>query len=606
VFYTLKGGVKPAAELPLLVTEKDGAFSVNSATYSAADEKLFGLFGPEDIWWADGAGQRYYFRMTGEEAGLTLAENGPLRAVLKAAGWYVNAAGRKVCLGELRMEFFRGQPFSKLYHTVTFAGDPWKETLGSHGLRFHGATGGCDSVSVELDGKAVAGARVTLAQPSSEIAALTADGKSLAGARGSGVAALKGKAPVAFYHRDFWQMAPKAIEADAAAGTVTYSFWPEAAGAMSFLPREDGWIPSSSSAEAIAVGVSRTHEIVVETGTGTAAGAYENTYGEPVVAIVPPAYLAATKAMLHLAPYDPERAPALEKAISDTIDFFQSQRELFGWYGEWVHGGIPNYWREAEYRWLDFGRYAWILNEEDIVDAPWLCFFRSGDRKYLKFAESNTRHLMEVGTIRWNPTWPQFVGLSRRHHECLWLSSGDYGHSMLDPFVDYYHATGYRPAWEAAERMAGAMAKVTSGEWRYIANPGAGLARMYLETQNPFYKDHADRIWTTLCFPEKNDWWLGDHGDRLAMWYSQVNPQCKELWKAWSLNPEKKDAFSNQPRLGGADVLTALYLETGDPKYAAAARKSLPEARPVAMTQHVLASLRAWCYAGWAVEKPTP
>jgi hypothetical protein len=604
VFYTLKSAANPAAALPPLVATQGGNFSVNGAVYGAADEKLFGRLGPEDLWWEDGTGQRYFFRLTGEGAGLTLVENGPLRAVLKAAGWYVNGAGRAVCMGEVRMETYRGQPFTKLYHTVTFAGDPWKETLGSYGIRLHGPTNGFETATVELDGKAVTGRKIALFQSSSDSVGLTVDGKESAGRRSSGAAVLKGKsaAPIAFYHRDFWQMAPKKVEADAAAGTATFSYWPAEAGAMSFLPREDGWIPSSSSAEAIAVGLSRTHEIIIDAGSGTAVTAYERTFGEPVVAIVPPKYLAATKAMLHLAPYDPEGVPVLERVISDTIDFYQSQRELFGWYGEWVHGGIPNRWRPEEYRWADFGRYAWILNEEDIADGPWLCYLRSGDRKYLKFAESNTRHLMEVGTIRWNPTWPQYVGLSRRHHECLWLSGGDYGHSMLDPFVDYYHATGYRPAWEAAERMAGAMAKVTSGEWRYISNPTAGLARMYLETQNPFYKEHADRIWNTLCYPEKNDWWLIDHGDRMVMWYSQLNPQCKELWKDWSLNPKKTGRFAAQPRFAGADVLAALYLETGDPKYAEAVRKAVPAARPVNLTQHVLAGLRAWCYAGGALD----
>jgi predicted branched-subunit amino acid permease len=88
------------------------------------------------------------------------------------------------------------------------------------------------------------------------------------------------------------------------------------------------------------------------------------------------------------------------------------------------------------------------------------------------------------------------------------------------------------------------------------------------------------------------------------MWYSQLNPQCKELWNGWSLNTEKKDAFSNKPRLGGLDVLTARYLETGDPKYAEAVKTALPAARSMTLTQHVLGGLRSWCYAVWVFETP--
>jgi hypothetical protein len=204
---------------------------------------------------------------------------------------------------------------------------------------------------------------------------------------------------------------------------------------------------------------------------------------------------------------------------------------------------------------------------------------------------------MEVATIRLNPAFPEYVGLSRRHHECIWLSGGDTGHSMLDPFMEYYHATGYRPAWDACRRMAQAMSKVGSGSWRYISNPSTGLTRMYLETQDPFYKQHADRIWNTLCYPEKNQWWLIDHGDRMVMWYSQINEQCKEIWKDWALNPEKKD------RLTGADAMAALYLETGDARYAAAVLKQIPAQRPQSITQHVLAALRAWCYTGETVAR---
>jgi hypothetical protein len=611
-FFTLRGGADAGSVIvePPLATPKDGAFLINGVSYGADDAKLFGLFGPEDLWWADSAGVRYHFRLSGEGAGYELAENGPLRAALKATGWYVNAAGRPVCMGELRLECYRGQSFVKILHTVTYAGDPWKESLGSYGLRVRLPTNRFETASVELDGRPISGRQISLFQRNSDGVSLTVDGAASTGGRAIGAVALagKGRPAQAVYLRDFWRMAPKKLEADAAAGTVTFSYWPDEAGAMSFLPREDGWIPSSSSAEAIAVGLSRAHEIVVDLSATSAVTDFERLHGEPVVAVTPPRYLTSTRAMLHLAPYDPGSRPKLERVISDTVDFFQAQRELFGWYGEWEYGGIPNLWRAAEYRWAEFGRYGWILNEEDIADAPWLCFLRSGDRKYLKFAESNTRHLMEVGTIRWNPVWPRYVGLSRRHHECIWLSGGDYGHSMLDPFVDFYHATGYRPAWEAAERMAGAMAKVTSGQWRYISNPCAGLSRMYLETQNPFYKEQADRIWNTLCFPEKNDWWLGNHGDRMVLWYSQLNPQCKELWKAWSLNPQKKDVYSNHPRLGGVDALAALYLETGETKYAEAVEKAVPGARPAAvgLTQSALAGLRAWCYAGEAADAAGP
>ncbi len=608
VFYTLTGKAgAPVTGTP--VAELRGEeIRLPSGSFTVSGENLLGLFGPEDLWWEDGVGQKYFFRLQGEGAGVRIEENGVNRAVVKAVGGYYSDKGRRACLGELRMECYRQQPFIRLYHTVTFAGDPWKEGLGSYGIRVRLPKAAFASATVELDKRELTGRALTIYQRSSDHADATADGKPTAGRRATGAVLFSGSAgKTAVYHRDFWRMAPKKLVADAASGTVTFFYWPAEAGAMSFLPREDGWIPSSSSSEALAVGLSRTHEILIAPKCTAPVTAIERLFGEPVVAVVPPRYLVQTRAMLHLSAYDPDRRPIMERVISSWFDFYNAHRDLFGWYGEWTYGAISGFFSPGPFNWWDYGRYAWILNEQDIVETPWLCYLRSGDRKYLKFAESNTRHLMDVATIRWNPVWARAEGFSRRHHECIWLSSGDAGHSMLDPYLDFYYATGYRPARDAAERLAAGMMQVTSGTWRYLSNPISGLTRMYLDTQKPLYKEHADRLWNTLCHPEKNEWWVGDHGDRMVMWYSQINPQCKAIWTEWTLNPAKKGRFS------GVDVLTALYRQTGDRKYADEAEKAIPtrlvdhrgNAASVG-TQHVLAAVRALCYAAEPLPPPPP
>jgi hypothetical protein len=228
---------------------------------------------------------------------------------------------------------------------------------------------------------------------------------------------------------------------------------------------------------------------------------------------------------------------------------------------------------------------------------------------------------MEVSTINWSDLWPEMVGLSRRHHECVWLGDGDYGHTMLDPFLEMYRMEGYQPAWEMAQATADAMARQRTGSWRYLSNPIAGLSRMYLETQKPEYLKQANRIWDDLCYPDKNTWWLTDHGNRAVLYYSQINPQCEEIWKQWTL--KKPGAFM------GLDVLSALYLKTADPKYAIAVAigiekspellPSFPGSRQSEMsktdpmlwgigtiTQHILVQLRELCYAGSTAEAGKP
>lgn len=117
----------------------------------------------------------------------------------------------------------------------------------------------------------------------------------------------------------------------------------------------------------------------------------------------------------------------------------------------------------------------------------------------------------------------------------LYISgSGDSGHSMLDPFLDCWLLTGYRPAWEGALRMGHGMAQVRSGSWRYLSNPIAGLARLYTHTHDPEWKRHADRIWTDLCDPDRNMWFQADHGNRMVLWCAPPNPKVDQAWTSWS------------------------------------------------------------------------
>lgn len=619
VFYTLFTNSKAAPAQAALIRQEGDRIIIGSGAnlhqFSAnANGKLLGYFGANDLWWETGTGRRFEFRLQGDEAGVVIEENGPLRAVVKATGWYYEvgkAADKPIARGELRAEYYRGQSFHRLYHTVTYAGDPWQDTLGSFGLRFQLAGKGRQA-TVDVDGKAVSGKDQLSVRQVDENLALVKNGtQNLTGRHTSGAVSLNAQnGTTAVYLRDAWKMYPKKIEADVAKSTLTFDYWPKEAGDMDWKPREDGWISDSASINTLAVGVSRTHEFIIDETANPPLTAMAQRYDEPVLAVVPPRYLCATEALLHLQPYDPTRMPELEQQISETFDSYLLNQELYGWYGVWKYGSVPNLFLKDETRWADFGRYAFILNEQDICHLPWLAFLRSGDRKYFNFAEANTKHLLEVATIRLEPVWPQTIGMSHRHQDPIWLGAGDYGHSMLDPFLEYYHVTGYQPAWEASERMARGMAEQRDGSWRYISNPIAGLSRMYLETQQPFYKEQADRLWKELCAPDRNEWWLIDHGNRMVLYYGQLNDECKKLWNEWT--DTTKDRFQ------GLDVLAAQYRRTGDIKYAKMALKHFREYQTQSQeydferedplrwsigshTQHILVHVREMCYASSAL-----
>ena len=607
VFYTLSQGAPEAAAGAAIATQEGSAITVDTGVRQWRFE---GNLIDGDLWWETGTtsgdpGQRYTFKLEGEGAGMTIETNGPQRAVVKATGWYFSeGVATPIARGELRAEFYRGQKHYKLEHTYTYAGDPWRDTLVSTGIAFRFPERKFDRAVIELDGEAVTETGALTLRQTTESTAAVGDRE---GRRASGAAALVSAAGnAAVYHRGLWKMFPKRLEAIPAAGALAFHYWPADAEPLDWRPNEDIWNPSSGSPEALAAGVSRTHEFIIDDQGSIELAQMERLFDEPVIALTVPKYLCQTNAIHGLSPYDPVNSPELENAISEVIESYELHREVYGWYGQWFYGSMPNTFDALRLRWADYGRYGNILNEQDIVHGPWLAYLRGGDRKHLRFAEANTRHLMDVASIRLSPTWPDMVGLSRRHHETVWLGPGDYGHSMLDPYLEMYHATGHQPAMEAAQRLAQAMSHQRSGSWRYISNPLAGLARMYLETGESFYKEHADRIWAELCYPEKNQWWVADHGGRASIYYSQINPQCAELFRDFA--ESKPGAFDT------LDALGELYRQTGDVKHLQKARKAFEEqlkgvqgydpgredpmfwsaAFPV---QHVMASLRQWVYA---------
>jgi hypothetical protein len=524
------------------------------------DEKVLLASQPGDAWWQD-KDRNFAMQLSGEKngdivPGVEIESNGPQSAVVKITGWYQNGDAKPVALGEARVEVFRGKPFFKLWHQVTFTGNAWHDRLTSYGLTLHVPPHQFTSATYEMDGKALplTGAS-SLFQKSANSLEVRQEQKLVAsGHRSDGAIALSGpRGQVLLYHRDLWQLFPKKLSANLDAGELRVDYWPKEAGEFSFEPNEEFWIPSSSSPEAVGTGTGRTQEMTIDFSGLVKVEDAAKVYGEPVIACTPPAWVYKTGVLQNLHPYDPKRYPEVEKWLSSVTDFYNRQRDFFGWYGHWDYGTLHNIYATDLYKWLIVGRYANIGNEEDIVEAPWLMYFRTGDRKYYDFARLWTRHLMEVQSIRWIDTYPEYIGMSRRHQVAPWQGSGDKGHTMLDPYVEYYHADGYAPAWDAAKRAAAAMANTYEGAWRYIDNPLQGNIRMYVETGDPKYKAVADRIWRDLMAPDRNEWFTTDHGSRMTTWYAPYNEETMKLWKEWAINGRE---------VNGKRVMEFPYLDT--------------------------------------------
>ena len=628
-FLSLDRSGDPGQQGPDMAGSRGDGIAVDVGTrvwVLAADGRIEGLLQPGDLWWKTGEGRTYRFHVSGPEAGVRIVENGPLRCRVRVTGWYhpEKGEGPPVARGELDAEFYRGSPFFRLYHTWTYTGDPWEDSLGGAGIVFRPEGPFWKEAAVDFDGEVVASdSLVVVRQLDDEHAEAATSRLSLQGSRSTGTARLRRKErDLVIHHRDFWRLFPKRLEASVEEGTVTFHYWPEERGAMDWRPREDGMLTSSSAPTwALAAGVSRTHEFIIDAAAWYELPEYGEVFGEPVVCAVPPRYLTATGALMHLQPYDPEVCPELEELVAEALESYVLNQRVYRWYGQWVWGSLPVAYVASQGRWENHGRYGHLLNEQNVCHVPWLAFLRSGDRRWLELASANTRHLLEVGTIRHDPRDPSASGLSRRHHECIWLSPGDSGHSMVDPFLEMYHVTGYLPAREAGERMARAMAHPGASfheyGWRYLSNPIAALARMHMETREESWRELADGLWSRHARPDRNRWFAGDHGARMAMLYGQLNEEVRRIWV------ERTEAGAEDRAFHHLDALAALFEETGEMRYAramvpvfeayaAASRGQDPEREDplrwgiAGATQHVLAAVREMMYASRALAEVQP
>ncbi len=541
---------------------------------------------PGDCWW-QGEKEQYTLQFSGEAVdgqapGVRIERNGPESAVVRILGWHVAKDGRRPAFSEVRIEVSRGKAWLNLWHRVTFAGNPWRDRIKSYGLTLRFKPGLYEKTLFAVDGQTLtADGQARLSQKGPDASEIASDSRVIArGGRASGAMTLAGAQGTALvYLRNLWQMYPKKLTTDPKSGLVQLHYWPVEAGVHTFEPNEEYWIPSSSDSAACGTGANRVQEIVLDFSGQVQPVQAEAVYNEPVVACTPPKWVQKTYVLNNLYPRDPARYPDVEQFCSNVIDFYDRNREFFQWYGHWEYGTLHNVFKVGLYQWLVVGRYANIGNEEDIVQAPWLLYFRSGDRKYLKFAQLWTRHLMETQSIRWHNTYPEFAGMSRRHHYTAWIGQGDWGHTMLCPFVEYYHATGYTPAWEMALLTAKSMQNTWDGAWRYISNPLIGNIRMYLETGDKSYKDVADRIWKDLMSPDRNTWFNASHGSRLCTWYARFNPECEQAWKTWSRTGRDVGDGKLKREFDYLDTFGPLGDMTGDEWYAHKARFELDSFR---------------------------
>lgn len=540
---------------------------------------------------------------------LEVEESGPLRATLKASGWYRDAGGRGFCQFIVRLQAFAGLPQVRIYHTIIYTGYPAN--------LYHGAYEDVRLPENETVQEIRLDLPVTVASPGATL--LTADERkrfavpldavttitqnsieayqyrrgdqpeAVEGAHHAGwVVVQQPQAGVMIGMRDAWQQFPNEWVVDPSAGVVRVKLWPASAGELDLQTGPEAFGPDAA-ARGSAFGLGKTHELWVgflgASINPETAGGLAGLWQEPWLLTADPAWLHATDAWGTIGGVQHERFPEHETMLEDLFAWADRQPKHFGWYGMLNYGDTMTWYRKDaydksydEWGWHPEGRWGWH-NCEAVGShgGAFMSFVRSLDLKYFRFAEAKARHVMDVDTVHYNTVAndPRLakkisdefsqVGSMHRHNAYHWGGRNEEAtHTNVTGLLMYYYLTGYDRALDVAKESGGFLLRdpVTYTKHpdlapsRALGNVLWGDVSMYQATWDRRYRVAADRWARVLLKGQQPDGtWLENYNPKTMTW----NGELKTNYVVFHILP----ALIAYHRLtGNADVAKAIVKGT--------------------------------------------
>ena len=187
------------------------------------------------------------------------------------------------------------------------------------------------------------------------------------------------------------------------------------------------------------------------------------------------------------------------------------------WYGMFEYGDFKNYYINNKWE-------MWANNEPAQDYMLWMQFLRTGDARFYKAAEANSRHTMDVDNIHWpkkpvyygdtNPTLDFFenkemeditspyIGIGKRHGDQQWTAVLS-AHVWVQGWLADYYLTGYHRGLDMAKQTADTYIKRVWGDHdlrgRRLYLSIWNMSEVWDATKDPKYKaDLDDRVETML------------------------------------------------------------------------------------------------------------
>ncbi len=319
--------------------------------------------------------------------------------------------------------------------------------------------------------------------------------------------------------RNFWQLAPTALEIENAGQTeaqMTAWLWSPDVPAMDLRPYDDKYHAGEATYEdwepgyADAAGVARTSELTLRAYPDTPPDEdllqASRQSAEPARLVCTPAYYHAAGAFgIWSLPDRSSSAKAhLESKLDQAIEFYQGQIQQRGWYGFWDYGDVMHSYDPNRHIWrYDLGALAWQQTEQMPDMWLWYAFLRSGRADIFRMAEAMTRNTQEVDVYHLG----RFQGLGTRHNVRHWGDSAKemrISQAALKRF--YYYLT-------TDERTGDLMNEVIDSDERLLT-----VDAMRKEVPKSAYPTHI------RVGPD----WMAAAGNWFAAWERTEDPKYRD------------------------------------------------------------------------------
>jgi hypothetical protein len=487
----------------------------------------------------DASGKEYFL---GAPDVMHIEEGGPISAVVRVEGDFVAADGAKLFRWRARYFLYAGQDWVRVQWTLgnnqTNAVLTNLREASIHiplaiGSSARGAFAGGEAVALATP--------ATVLQDKDDHFTASLGGQTNSGPHATGYAYLGvGERGLSVALPNFWQLYPKGFELRRDGVTVNI---------LPGLPADAFAKESKNSEDLIRLYYCYDHgQYRIKRGLEFSTDLYVRFNAlndarfaawadQPLYAVAPPAHYCASGVFGIVEPRQAGLFEAYEKMVDDGFVQMEKNRQ-----------------KKHEYGWMNFGdwhgerHFNWGNHEYDMMGALALQFIRTGDAKWLRWADDCARHSTTIDTVHypWQERMPgrvyahsvghvggffeqgapQFRTLGNVFGLANLLRPNQFITGAIDPGGHIFQPgnfrvgflTGERRYREVAELVCGAQATYLTRNFDFGIERGAGWPLMnavaaYEGTGNPFFlnaaKIYVEKI--TSKQTERGDWGL-KHG----------------------------------------------------------------------------------------------